>query len=703
MQNEDQNLETEYISNNPYLDCITSLTIPPSNRTPNHILQMKPYFQTLPSFMVHFISEPKHFQSTYLNDLCKSFSYQKFSPNNFILHYGERGNTFYIILSGKIAILTLQNKECYLNEEEYLHHLLNLRRNNEIELLKSTITLNNDNFYIDEDNFDEYVYELSHKKIYSKQLMTEVIETKTYIRNTRLQKDNNNNTNINNTTPITPETFMQTVNIQNTSLENEGNRKLLTIPMYTHVNTFSKGQVFGYFALENKTKKRTATLISLDNVELACLDKAKYETLFKPIFDKSRHLFQDLIYSFSIFRSIPRSVFENHYYNFFKYIPKERNCIIIKENESINKVFVLKSGEFALSTYKSIYELNELIILYKNYIGIPATFEEKQNEDFMISKKFNSELYRHFIFDKQHVNVTIIENSDVLGLDDMIIGNDNNVSHFTVKCISSKCELFNIDKNNYNMLYTKEREVDMNQRNYLCQKMLFYIERIKIYKKRMFSVLEQQDKKNKVNVVHKTSLTANVTPNHKERKCYFPKIVIKNKNIIANNNNNNNDKGRKYMIKFNKRKEMNVKMQKVELYNISKSTGVTGKLLKDSIPDEHKPKHSRASHRELNTLSTLKSTIMTEDVAVKHYRNKAKTLGLNLYNTMFQSCVNCDNDNKRSTVNHFITQTSYARSPNKKKKTLFGRQTNINFVDCLIMDKFNNYYNKTITSLSQHI
>ena len=191
--------------------------------------------------------------------------------------------------------------------------------------------------------------------------------------------------------------------------------------------------------------------------------KGTYELLLKTLFEKSRKQCYDIIYSFSMYQSIGKSIFENSYYNFFNYEHNERGTSIINEIEPINKVYIIRNGDCSLSTYKSIYELNELIIIYKNYLGIPSTYEEQQNEEFLLSKNFKSNLFREFVFEKKRVNVIKINNRDVLGLDDMLIGKVDNVPHFTVNCESSICEYYTIDKKNYDILYSREKSISLKK------------------------------------------------------------------------------------------------------------------------------------------------------------------------------------------------------------------------------------------------
>ena len=571
------NDEDEYISQNPYADCIAGLQIPSQQRTTTQIMHMLPYMESLYSFMDIIKTDNKEKYNDILIELCKQMEYKAIPSNNFALRYGERGNHLYLILSGKVAILIVQNIKCYLNEEEYITHLLNLRKHDEIELLKYTLTLNNTQFYID-DNFDEFVQELSLKRnntTHSKHFIKQVIETLRYIK----RGSKSSSSQQEEQQELTPQSFIDEINYKDISLDKDS-RKLLYIPQYVHVNDFTKGQIFGYFALENKSKKRTATLITLEDCEFAEINKETYELLLKTLFEKSRKQCYDIIYSFSIYQSIRKSVFENSYYNFFNYEHNERGTSIINETEPINKVYIIRNGDCSLSTFKSIYELNELIIIYKNYLGIPSTYEEQQNEEFLLSKNFKSNLFREFVFEKKRVNVIKINNRDVLGLDDMLIGKVDNVPHFTVNCESSICEYYTIDKKNYDILYSREKSIEQDQRSYICKKMLCYIERINTYKKRMFNVLESKDKK-PLCVIKSNHLASNTRKINRTTLSHFelPKLINKNLNPIIIQDNNNNTNSNSSLDRYNRKKLSFSKKQKVEIYHEKKFTGNNRLLL----------------------------------------------------------------------------------------------------------------------------
>ena len=235
-------------SNDHYENCINGLSIPPKKRGSFEIGKMIPYLETLSSFVQLIRSDKDKNYNYFISQISRNMTYEKVKKNQFVVKYGEKGTTFYIILTGKVAIVIVKNIKCLLNEEEYIEHLLVLRKNNEMELLRNTISANNNIFHIEE-NFDSWIQNILKRKddsAYSDALIAKMEKVMNYakynIQNTFGEK-------------VTPEQYIETLNLPDYTLPGNKNRKMLNIPSYSLVNVFSKGQTFGYFALENKNQQ----------------------------------------------------------------------------------------------------------------------------------------------------------------------------------------------------------------------------------------------------------------------------------------------------------------------------------------------------------------------------------------------------------------------------------------------------------------
>ena len=77
--------------------------------------------------------------------------------NSIIFRYGEVAEKFYLILEGKVEFLVPNDSVAYLTEVEYFNYLLQLRKYNEIELLNRALLNNNEQYPMNEKNFDIWI------------------------------------------------------------------------------------------------------------------------------------------------------------------------------------------------------------------------------------------------------------------------------------------------------------------------------------------------------------------------------------------------------------------------------------------------------------------------------------------------------------------------------------------------------------------
>ena len=140
------------LTHNIYKNFLDSLIIPPEKRSEEDIERMLPYINTLTSFINSLRQANLKSYNDTLREICQNMTLCSIPKDRFVVKYGEKGNVFYIILNGSISIIIVKNKNGYLSEEEYIEHLLQLRKNKETELLKMTLVLNH-NVYKIEGNF----------------------------------------------------------------------------------------------------------------------------------------------------------------------------------------------------------------------------------------------------------------------------------------------------------------------------------------------------------------------------------------------------------------------------------------------------------------------------------------------------------------------------------------------------------------------
>ena len=102
-------------------------------------------------------------------------------------------------------------------------------------------------------------------------------------------------------------------------------------------------------------------MISNEDCHLGTLDKRSYDKCLKDSMFKERINNINFILSNQIFKGIGKETLVNKFYNFFVKIKISRGEKIICEGQQANFFYLIKEGEFEISTRNNLFELNELI------------------------------------------------------------------------------------------------------------------------------------------------------------------------------------------------------------------------------------------------------------------------------------------------------------------------------------------------------
>ena len=726
---------------NPLQLCISCLLFKKEireDKTLNCILQ---YLKKLPAFMSAFSNETNtKIFSSILKEIAKNMFYVNIPQNKIIVRNEEIGDKFYIILKGKVGFCIVKNIKCYLNEEEYVTFLLQLKKNNENELLKRVIRENKQIFEI-KDNFDLYIEEMIQEyeknrgngKI-SFELYTKLIEVQKCIKYNIDHFGHN----------VTPNLYINSNKIKNDKLPAK-NRKQVTIPEYEYINSFESGQTFGHVALESKTQKRTATAITLEECHLGYLNKNDYLVFVKEITTKAHQNLCNLIFSYSLFNEIPKKIFETNYIHMFKYTNFERNEKIINEGEPSNHCLFLNSGQIIISVNKNIEEVNELIIklkqiksrinkLTKDKIDKYIT-EIKENEELKINKKFLLDEHKKIIEEKNNIIITYVQNRDIFGLSDMLDPIDNKTSLFDVVCSSYKCDAYYLDRHGLSIIGYREIGVRTEIRK-LCNLQLdYYIERLIGHKNEIMKKIKKMENyyfmqfkenekndfvsKNQFNSGNKNNFVDNLKLKNAfqiEKNLKLPDINLNNKN---NNNNNyfskikkqieektlllenaHHDKIYKHFpheIKSMRKKEISLDKYKYLINEKNRYDNIFNALLKDRKNLYLKNNNSFSSDKK-NNKNTQNEILQTENNinsnnSLRIFKPITINKKNNIKNENENNKSNKENSLQKSTIIHkrnFSTNipTNYSNYP--------SYINTVNFIDCLIMDKFNKYYSLSL-------
>ncbi len=656
------------LSHNIYKNCLDSLKIPPEERSEDDIERMFPYINTLTSFINNLRqANLKSYHDT-LREILQNMTLCTIPKDRFVVKYGEKGNVFYIILNGSVSIIIVKNKEGYLNEEEYINHLLQLRKNKESELLKITIALNHNVFHIDE-SFDNWIKNQSIRKNspYSKELISQMKTTLEYMKyNIDCFQDGVNN-----------EKYLKFINPPDLYESSKNNRKNVIIPYYEFINEFYTGQTFGYFALENPDQKRKATLITLENSDFGIISREVYNKLLRSVHEIIRKKFYKTVYSLPLFQGIARVTFENYYYNFFEYKVMAKGIFLLEEGKISNHIYVVSSGEYEISIKGNVIDINNILIFLKTLAGMKKKkkrfSEEIENEELELDKRFKTNSFLEEVQKKNEIKLGIIKNNDVIGLNDLV-NLKNRIAYFSVKCLTHDSGVYSIERRLYRRMYLGYEGED-----FVKTKIPFLIDRLETFKKSIFEKVMFKEKEIR-----------------KYNRHLFIQIKKPLNDFKFYKSEENNEKINE-MIKFSRHHRN--KGDKDIFLTIPKLSTSNLNLKNKNNNDDNK--ESEITKTEGNNLiQELKLPIIKNDVFPK--TTLKKILNRELYSGVFRNYINLDNEVENNKLIHSQSNVS----DNKKiiKSIHFSTpRGEIGVFDPLIMDKFDFTYKKAIKNLLKEI
>ena len=527
-----------------YNKCLNELRKPIETRNQDIIID---YIKTLEPLM-NLIQEKNEESEDIIHKISKIMTLQSNKTNDLIIQYGERGNNFYIILQGTIGIFVPKYSEYYMDEEEFILHLLKLRIYNQNELIVQCLRKNALFFSIQSERFDDFLLDLKNKKLFidKKRLISKAEEVYDYLNSEEYIYNQNRIKN------ISPEEYISQLdvddhikknteelnNLMELKIEFDEDKRLTKIPNYEMVSQFEAGYTFGELALENLSKKRMATIITLTDCDFAVIDKLEYNELIKEYVSKSKNKFFDLIYSYKIFNNISYEIFDKKYFNHFRYIKIKKNSYLFKEGDICDNLYFILSGEYELFVDKNIQEVNQMILrlidiidsLKKIIIKENKSFNHKttkieklkenlkikqnlnlffskfeneikleevafmiKNTDIINKKKYIGYNFNKVISKKRRIKLGIYKSRQILGLNDIINRDTDNTSYFNCKCISFWGELYHIEYNRFQTIYSTEENVKCYTSELLYQNIYYIIGRLLAHKKYIYQVANKKE------------------------------------------------------------------------------------------------------------------------------------------------------------------------------------------------------------------
>ena len=570
--------------------CLFALNTLPKQRDSESLQFIVSYLKSLSSFM-NIISKEKNLKisENLIEQISIHLRHEFIPKNNLVCRYGERGEKFYIILKGKITFLVPKPSKCYLNLEEYIVYLMQLRKNNEFELINNLLAQNRIFYPIEDDNLDRYI--LKEYERYLQKTGRKTYKSKTRLitnnfLNNRLQSLNNDidgisviSTNIvtsdtkekkENTKKFfsintyrkmeelvekinyprlsfadshftgenSPRYYMRSNNVLNTKLESRG-RKLIHIYTYEEMSTFENGQTFGFIALQSKNCKRAATAIVVEDSNLGVLTKDEYSQFFALMSNREKKNLYELLKYYNLITTISEFKFIKRYYHMFEYVKYRKNNIVMDTTKEINDVTVFLSGLFVVTIYMNVPDLNELITKLKIIRGkllglskqkIENQLEEKrENQDIIMRKNYISPEYNKILLKRHNFTLSIISDHLIIGYPDTV----DPVTHiplFNCNCLSAESDGYAISYRSINLI-NEESVVIHNLKEFCLMKIEYNLNRLQQFKKEIVS----KTKKNEAFSPKKENISNTGNMSTKNNKNIDPSLTDKNTNVTNSN------------------------------------------------------------------------------------------------------------------------------------------------------------------------
>ena len=405
----------------------------------------------------------------------------------------EQSKYFYIILNGKVGVYDIEKIDCQMSVEEYYKLIFNYRNNKEKYLLERTLRENKVNIPIeitDVNKLDKIIL-----KIY---LLSK--------KNLKLYKENNTNyLNIifnklgfkysdfgiqsyeeyleqkNNEKKDKKEKLL-TYNIEEAkklSRENEDNvlgqinldipdslckkylfliyTQELSISYYrykekTILNDFDYFGDYFYGEYNNRVMSKT------NNLELLCFNNNIYNDYLINLRIKYANTQDQFLLNNFFMSSIPKSTFEKTYINYFEYKKFYANQIIIQENDPINYIYFVKSGNIKVYSNRSIIQNHLLIQLIINIMKQKCPNISHENPDFNAYSEMKADFNK--IKEEMSINKDIhimnFQSKQCIGYECFYFGFN---SLYTAIAFSEKVEVYRLSTENlYKILSLKNKK-----------------------------------------------------------------------------------------------------------------------------------------------------------------------------------------------------------------------------------------------------
>jgi CRP-like cAMP-binding protein len=416
-------------------DYIKAMKIPPIDRKIKDLAYIKKFLEKS-ALAQKFKGDNFNEESLdqILTSCAAQLKYFHLEKDKVLFKIGEEPDNFYLILNGKIGILKPFSYYSEMTGLEYFYHIEQLKKNNEMYILKQTLEKNYTVFKYDYNDInivstvvmkilieDYFSFGINH---YNSRTIEEILKICGFKENyfnvlfdSCLKDDKEYVSKMERIILKKIPKVKKRLIEKYRHLSSESGKFRVTLFEYKTILELGNNFFFGDTALD-KTTTRNATIKTVVDTDLCYLELDYYKSYLRN--EKQRLTMKEVTFLINnfCFVNLTPHYFEKKFLNHFLYEEKYENEFIIKEGQEAKFVYFMKEGFCDVYVNKNVFEIHNLIS-YLSQLETDPKFNvnnillECQN-DFHSLKDKLSQIVKTKIF--------CVNNIDILGLESIFFG-----------------------------------------------------------------------------------------------------------------------------------------------------------------------------------------------------------------------------------------------------------------------------------------
>ena len=635
-KNQKNKLVFELTIHNPKTLEIIYFILNKSIRTFNDLYLINSYlFQ-----MENFINLLKTYNSSieqlvgFISSCIKPF---KAESNKMIIHIGEKGNQFFIILKGSVSVLVPKERTIRISQKDYENYLKMLFNFNENYLLENTIKHNNK------------IYKIKEKEI---KIIDEDLK--------KLRKEIKN-----------LDEYLSYINCY--YIKEENIFEEIRILGYFKVVELQQGNSFGEIALINDNNLRTASIYVNSSSLFGVLNSKDYKKSVKNTQLRIKRNNIVFILNVDLFAGLSYGYFNTTFWNYFIFKQLKKGEYLFKEGEKRQFIYFIRRGEIKLTSILNYKKINNLISYFTN-----TPLKKSDNED---------------IGQYEDLIISYIHKKDNLGI---VTVNNNHFCNAII--ISEKVDLFAIDIKNLKYMSKIFSSIKEQYDISLKNRIKIYVDRLNNIKNTYLNTYKgefRNKNEDKINLDNKSYNIKDLFYDFNDNELKESSIPMK----FINNKLTYNKKDFKIINNNILRNKTKTVRYRSSIFNLTKTNLPTlnsESVFKENFEEKHNNKipsidnrflmkdvfysinsKSKSKINQLCTLTNCTNSNITNTFSRTMKKFHIKKLKKNILD------INLKKEEKKIFYPDFVCM-------NKEKNNDYKNKVNI--VDCLIMDKKEKYY-----------